>query len=143
MGCKRYYITNALGDDEVDITELILIKGYRPIYCEKEICALINPKPYKLNRNDLDRIKLFLIKNNKENLFNNLKTDSLRKNLIYTNSYFIISLPVDVFIYEKNYKNYKIHLEIRVESNNIIFPGKEDDERFFVTPTPARILSRD
>jgi hypothetical protein len=130
-GCKKYHMANVLGDEDVDITYWVKKLNYKPVYCGDEICALINPKPYNFNEIDLNLIRDFIVKNS------NCKIDSIDINMIksnmkYNESYFMTSFPVDIFSFDLNTLNLRIHMEIRVEKDIVILPSVDDAERMVV-----------
>ena len=80
--------------EEIDVTNWVENKNYRPHYCDGRIDKLLNPQPHIINN---DEQKLLFQKANEwyrnekfKNISQILKTE-------YSYSYFISNVPIDVY----------------------------------------------
>lgn len=135
--CKKYYIVNALGENNVDVTYLIKQKKYKPVYnnlYQNEIIELINPNPVVIYDSDIEKIRVFL-KN--KGIKIPITNQDVKKQIIYRSTYFIMWNPVDCFDFNISINEKKYYLEIRIEydksgnERKLILPGS-DESRFKV-----------
>lgn len=118
------------GDDYVDVSEYVLIKKYKPIYCnsnKKEICKLIKNDPAKITLKHQRDIILGLTKLLGIKYSNQISLINFEKNVSYQYSYIIIRDLVDVYVLNFKINNINKKIYFRLENNQIITPFKEDE----------------
>ena len=133
IGCKRYYMANMLGEDNVNVTSLIVGQHYIPVYCKDNICQLINPNPSHLSLSQIDtvykytstRLSNYKISFNPDSLF-----VLIRNGIQYNYTYIITYDPVDVFYADFSIREFRISEEIRIENDVLILPDINDQTRW-------------
>ena len=122
-----------LGEDNVNVTSLIVGQHYIPVYCKDNICQLINPNPSHLSLSQIDtvykytstRLSNYKISFNPDSLF-----VLIRNGIQYNYTYIITYDPVDVFYADFSIREFRISEEIRIENDVLILPDINDQTRW-------------
>ena len=137
---ERYTMTNTL-PEEVDVTEWVTNKGYKPEYIDGRIDRLINPNPPEINQKDKVDLSFMAYTWFALNVH---KVDSLHmENIEYKYSYIISYEPVDVYCARVLTKDTAITLYFRKGDGKIITPINSEgwvirsEEEDTITPPPA------
>ncbi|MDI9311882.1 MAG: hypothetical protein QM535_16845, partial [Limnohabitans sp.] len=88
-------------DDYVDVSEYVLIKKYKPIYCDtnkRQICKLIKNDLAKITLNHRHKLINGLIELFGQQYKNQIYIINFEKSVSYQYSYIIISDLVDVYV---------------------------------------------
>lgn len=128
MSCSnKYYMSNMIGEEDIDITYWVVKKKYKPLYCNDKIYKLVNPSPTILNKKEIDTIA-GLVKqwayDNNLNLDVRTNADIL-KSVTYNHSYMLYYSPVDVYMIKLSIKDTIHNLYIRYDYK-IMRPIKKD-----------------
>ncbi len=126
-------MNNMLGGEElVDVSNLVIRQGYKPIYCgiNKDICALINPKPSHLTDDYEKELKNGFKEwvANYKSKFNLTLIDSFSiiTNSTYQYSYLITFEPVDVYLTKISIDKEIFKAFFRIEKGKLLLPYDED-----------------
>ena len=118
----KFYMTNMLGDDEVDISKYIK-NGYKPMYCEDKIYKLINRTPDFTPQSDLKylekEIKIWLKENGYVEEFI-IKDTS--QDIHYQYSYLMTYHPIDVYTAKVFVADTSLLLFFRKDNGVLISP---------------------
>jgi hypothetical protein len=134
----KYEMPNMLGGENIDVTDLVVTAGFKPVYdSTKNICALINPNPIKINITYESKLKeefkRWLVEKNCK--FDTVEVDkiSLLKYSKYQYTYLITYNPVDVYRLEVKINSNVNIAYFRMEKGGLILPFKDEG---WVIPSP-------
>lgn len=121
----RYRIPTMLGGgDFVDATHLVVDKGYKPIYADGQLCAIISPvcPPLKDLYNSILQAELSKWAKQNNVIYNKNNCTDIIYHCKYVYSYFIIDDIVDVYEYNVSHKKGTIKLFFRVTNGELLMP---------------------
>ncbi|RZK25506.1 MAG: hypothetical protein EOO43_05360 [Flavobacterium sp.] len=110
-------MSDVIGDDRVDVTELIK-SGYKPIYCQGKIEKLYYSKSQKTIKDSNMFWKTFKAWKIENKRLQNLSERDILKNTRYKYTYMVGFQPMDVF--QTQFREN--------DSSHIIFIRQKDDE---------------
>lgn len=115
-----------VGGEYVDVTDLIVERGYQPVYCGEELCKLISPAPKNITEEEA--VKLFerirKLCNDEFDMCGDLSQVKAIENYNYSHTYFITYAPVDVF-----------HFSTKTEVGSVSFDIRRKEDGELILPT--------